>query len=689
VTQQAITEAGLTSFLAATLRLPIADFSLAEASALALVPRDLAEKLQVFPICARKDGRVDVLVLAMADPTNLEAIDTIGFKTGRRIMPCIASTTALESAIRTHYYGERRREVQAQSPVQFGGSEVDLSSIEEPPTLDALAVDDDIPVITGVLSAKTNPGAMPGLANTGVIDLVDLELPAADPDVAFTAIQAPLSDLAAELVEGVPAPEMPPFPMGERFDTSEAARPAPEVAADAPNVRSTGSPATEIEMAKPTPEQLATAPFCPDCGATRMPGAKFCPHCGCSFTGATRAKGSLPATPPPTRPLMPASSQPVPRPITGIAPRIVVSMTPGGPIDIDALEGLRPLVVPGSSNVVQLRPRTASAANVDEVVQLQNAGDAHVGLGVTLLAQPHVTDACAPDEMWALTGGKRPIAPVVGAHLHRVSESMARIDDVDLLAPSNGAKPVSARASAPSPQSAPRAQVSSNGALPSLELLEGISRTSLLTSPSALCDDQHALAPAAPVAVPPFKLGLGVTHLGAFLADAALVDDVAVLRGEKAAPTRIIRATLELVFGAATSWVRVDDPNALAPKISLARDWADAAERPIPRMDDRANAPVPRQREVFLPPEDKAPPPPPPEPQVEYIPAPPVPAAAPAPWAAFATPPSGSEKPDIGAKPLSATAIVSLDALELRALAEKLVKSGAITKDDVDAAKKK
>src|SRR5581483_10248129 len=81
-----LTEEGLVRFLAAQLGLAIADLSHVDASVAAVVPKDMCEKLGVFAVATKRDGRVDWLALAMADPTNLEAVDAVSFKTGRRVV---------------------------------------------------------------------------------------------------------------------------------------------------------------------------------------------------------------------------------------------------------------------------------------------------------------------------------------------------------------------------------------------------------------------------------------------------------------------------------------------------------------------------------------------------------------------------------------------------------------------------
>jgi type IV pilus assembly protein PilB len=77
-----------------------------------LIPMDTALKFQVLPL-----SRVgSSLTLAMADPTNVFAMDDIKFMTGFNIEPVVASETAIAEAIRKNYGSieeqERKRELE-------------------------------------------------------------------------------------------------------------------------------------------------------------------------------------------------------------------------------------------------------------------------------------------------------------------------------------------------------------------------------------------------------------------------------------------------------------------------------------------------------------------------------------------------------------------------------------------------
>ena len=59
------------------------------------MPAQLAERLQVLPV--KRNG--NVLTLAMADPTNVLALDDVAFMTNLQIQPVVASEIAIRQAI--------------------------------------------------------------------------------------------------------------------------------------------------------------------------------------------------------------------------------------------------------------------------------------------------------------------------------------------------------------------------------------------------------------------------------------------------------------------------------------------------------------------------------------------------------------------------------------------------------------
>jgi hypothetical protein len=68
------------------------------------IPLEMSRDLSVLPLQLRDEGKT--LVVAMADPQNLQTTDTLCSRTGCRIIPLIAGPSALAKARAKLYYGE-------------------------------------------------------------------------------------------------------------------------------------------------------------------------------------------------------------------------------------------------------------------------------------------------------------------------------------------------------------------------------------------------------------------------------------------------------------------------------------------------------------------------------------------------------------------------------------------------------
>src|SRR3954463_16693128 len=91
----------LTQFVAKQYSLPSINLGEIEIdiSVLKLVPREICEKHQVIPV--RRNG--PTLIVAMADPSNIYAIDELKFLTQYNIEPVVASEAGVESALSRYY----------------------------------------------------------------------------------------------------------------------------------------------------------------------------------------------------------------------------------------------------------------------------------------------------------------------------------------------------------------------------------------------------------------------------------------------------------------------------------------------------------------------------------------------------------------------------------------------------------
>ena len=96
-----ISEDDITSFLSRQYGVPsinLSHFDI-DATVIKLIPSEIAQKHQVIPI--NRTG--NVLTVAMADPSNIFAIDDIKFMTGFKVEPVVAAETSIKNSINKYY----------------------------------------------------------------------------------------------------------------------------------------------------------------------------------------------------------------------------------------------------------------------------------------------------------------------------------------------------------------------------------------------------------------------------------------------------------------------------------------------------------------------------------------------------------------------------------------------------------
>ena len=122
----------ITSFLSQQYRVPTVNLDEyeIEPEILKLVPKEPCERHKVVPVSRTGNS----LIVAMADPTNLNAIDDLKFLTGYNIEPVIASETAIQATIEKYYNaGPNYDEVMAgfdEAEIDFTGDDDDISLLE-------------------------------------------------------------------------------------------------------------------------------------------------------------------------------------------------------------------------------------------------------------------------------------------------------------------------------------------------------------------------------------------------------------------------------------------------------------------------------------------------------------------------------------------------------------------------------
>jgi len=97
-----LTEEQLVGFLSKQYGIPSITLSQLDVDpdVLKLVPGDMASKYEVLPV--KRTG--NTLTLAMADPTNVFALDDVEFLTALRVVPVVASQSAIQKAIERSYH---------------------------------------------------------------------------------------------------------------------------------------------------------------------------------------------------------------------------------------------------------------------------------------------------------------------------------------------------------------------------------------------------------------------------------------------------------------------------------------------------------------------------------------------------------------------------------------------------------
>jgi type IV pilus assembly protein PilB len=82
-----------------------------------IIPAETARKYQILPLS--RSGAT--LTIAMADPTNVFAMDDIKFMTGYNVEPVVASEISLEEAIEKYYGSTRSLQLRADGSMSSGG----------------------------------------------------------------------------------------------------------------------------------------------------------------------------------------------------------------------------------------------------------------------------------------------------------------------------------------------------------------------------------------------------------------------------------------------------------------------------------------------------------------------------------------------------------------------------------------
>ncbi|HVU00971.1 MAG TPA: type IV-A pilus assembly ATPase PilB [Polyangiaceae bacterium] len=140
-----ISDGEITNFLSSQYKLPsinLDEYEI-EPDVIKLVSKEVCEKHKIIPVS--RSG--SALIVAMADPTNLNATDDVKFLTGFNVEPVVCSESAIQNAIERYYSaGPSYEEVMADFGV--GDEDIDFTDdAEEVNVLELEKASEDAPVV--------------------------------------------------------------------------------------------------------------------------------------------------------------------------------------------------------------------------------------------------------------------------------------------------------------------------------------------------------------------------------------------------------------------------------------------------------------------------------------------------------------------------------------------------------------
>jgi type IV pilus assembly protein PilB len=109
-----------------------------DSSVIKLIPADVARKYNILPV--NKTGAT--ITIAMADPTNVFAMDDIKFMTGYNVEPVVASELGIKTAIDNYYGSTSSLELKKVMEDLQQSESADLEVLEEEEDLDLAALQD-------------------------------------------------------------------------------------------------------------------------------------------------------------------------------------------------------------------------------------------------------------------------------------------------------------------------------------------------------------------------------------------------------------------------------------------------------------------------------------------------------------------------------------------------------------------
>jgi type IV pilus assembly protein PilB len=139
-----VSDEDISKFLAQQYNIPavnLSDYEI-DPEIIALIPKEVAQRHKVVPV--QRAG--SSLIVAMADPTNLHAIDDIKFLTAYNVEPVVASEAAIQAAI-DKYYEKGISYTEALEEMDLGDIEVREEEEGDINVLELEKLSEDAPVV--------------------------------------------------------------------------------------------------------------------------------------------------------------------------------------------------------------------------------------------------------------------------------------------------------------------------------------------------------------------------------------------------------------------------------------------------------------------------------------------------------------------------------------------------------------
>lgn len=118
-----VDEDSMVRALSRQLKLPVVDLDNTKLppTVTQILTVDLCERYGVFPLGVDPKGKQ--VQLATSDPTNVDALNDITFKTGFKVQTAVATGSSIDRAVRRMYYGEQTKPTRTATPQRFGVQE--------------------------------------------------------------------------------------------------------------------------------------------------------------------------------------------------------------------------------------------------------------------------------------------------------------------------------------------------------------------------------------------------------------------------------------------------------------------------------------------------------------------------------------------------------------------------------------